>query len=405
MAGHLGEEVRLLRLGAGLDAQEVANRINYSPAYLCNIEAGRRILTPEVAERLDRALGTTPLLATLCQLHGHTGEDDVNRRTFVGSVGLMAGTIGLSGSSALAEVVRSAMLEVTGETEDWDAVVRDYTRGLAMAPTQTYGNSLLAQMLVARQQIIDRGKSRPRLVALAHLSQLYGLWLGNQGEVTSARGWYRTAKTLATQTGDLETQVDIQGRIVSRSPYEGGATGPEIIAGAREVLSLGTRPSVGALEAWGALVQVHTLTGNLEAGMEAVKNMHQVANALPELPSDPIGPQARTASFESYLQGRLGSFADAERAYERAQPLLCNSPVWDADAQMYRAIAHVRAGDVAGGIDLALEAAKGLDGVNVHVLRVGVQDVLRVVPRQHHSDECDELSTFSATGSAPWETL
>lgn len=403
MVERLGDVIRSIRESAGLSLGALATRTRYSSPYLCNIEAGRRPLTPEIADALDRAFGTTPLLTMLAQLDGRTG-DDVNRRAFLSSVTLMTSTLGLNGAGALAEVVRSGMLNASGDVEDWSAVVRDYERRLVVAPTTQYGNSLLAQMLVAKQQLVEHGKNPERLRAVAHLSQLYGLWLGNQGQVTTARGWHRTAKTLAVQSGDVQAQANIHGRALSRGVYEGDSA-RETLAGVHQVLSLNTRCS-GTLESFSALVHVHALTGNLAAGRAAVENMRRVADVLPEEEtSHAIGPLARTASFNSYLECRIGTLASAHRAFEAAQPRLRAAPVWDADARIYYGRAHVRAGAVADGVALALEAIQSLDDVQVQVLKVGVQDLLSVIPRQYRSDEVEQLRTHSATGPAPWETV
>lgn len=404
MVEHLGGAIRSIREGAGLSLGALSTRTSYSKPYLCNIEAGRKPVTPEIADALDRALGTMPLISMLWQLDGRTG-DDVNRRAFLNTVTVMTGAIGLNGASALAEVVRSGMLDASGDVEDWGAVVREYERRLVVAPTRDFGQALLAQMIMANQQLIERGKNPERLRAAAHLGQLYGLWLGNQGQVMQARGFYRTAKTLATRSGDTVALANIHGRSLSRGVYEGDCA-RETLAGVHEVLSLNTPPCAGKLEAFSALVHVHALTGNLASGRSEVDNMRRVAEALVEKESPhPIGPLARTESFNNYLECRIGTLTSAQRAFERAAPQLRPAPVWDADARIYFGLAHVRDGDMAGGVRIALDAVKSLNDVHVKVLSVGVQDLLSVVPKQYRGDEVDELRTYSATGPGPWETV
>lgn len=53
----VGQLLRSARKSKELTPTELAARAGISYAYLQNIEAGRRRLTPEVAERISQALG------------------------------------------------------------------------------------------------------------------------------------------------------------------------------------------------------------------------------------------------------------------------------------------------------------------------------------------------------------
>ncbi len=50
-----GTDVRLLRWRAGLRQWRLAAEIGYSPTVLCDIEAGRKPLTPDLACRIEEA--------------------------------------------------------------------------------------------------------------------------------------------------------------------------------------------------------------------------------------------------------------------------------------------------------------------------------------------------------------
>jgi Helix-turn-helix domain len=397
-----GQALRCLREAAGMSLAEISAKTLYSKAQMSNIEAGRRTATAECAEACDEAFGTAPLLSMLWQMD-HGNGDNVKRRAFLSSVGAV-GALGLSGTPAWAEVVRAGLLNASSQEEDWDALIQSYDRRLVTDPSAEYGQSLLAQILVVKQMITERGKSAERLRAVANLGQLYGLWLGNQGQVPAARGWYRTAMTLADQSGDPATRVYVRGRALSRGIYE-GYTVRETVNGVQAALALSDRPTLGAMESYSALVHVHALTGNLRDGREAVTGMRSVVDGLSDTETQRIaGPIQRTAHFHTYLESRLGSRQDADAAFATAEPELRPIPVWHADSRIYYGRAQVTAGDVRGGIAYALEAIKGL-GPEVHVLKVGVQDLLSVVPAQHRSDELDELRTYAATGPAPWDMV
>lgn len=196
----LGAALRCLRESDGLTVGDLARSINYSRSGLANIEAGRRQFTETIAIACDQALGTAPLLSILWDLDSRDG-DTMRRRAFLGAVGAAA-ALGTSSAPALAEVIRAGVIDGAGDSEDWNEVVATYERRLVTDPSDQYGRALLAQVLVAKQQLGERGVTGERLSAFARLSQLYGLWLGNRADVSTAHGWYRTARGLADRSCD-----------------------------------------------------------------------------------------------------------------------------------------------------------------------------------------------------------
>lgn len=58
-----GEELRLRRLAVGLTQEALSEIIVCSPTLISHYEAGRRMPTPEDAQRIDRALGTDGFFA------------------------------------------------------------------------------------------------------------------------------------------------------------------------------------------------------------------------------------------------------------------------------------------------------------------------------------------------------
>ena len=402
MVETFGEVLRSLREAAGLSLSALAIRVSYHRSALGHVETGQRRGTPELAAACDKALKSSPLLSIVLELDDQQG-DAMKRRALIASIGLAAGVGGL-GVSALADLVRNGLLDAAGEPENWDAVVASYNRRLVTEPSAEFGQSLLSQLMTARHRIIEQGKTPERLKAVAELGQLYGLWLGNQGDVSSARNWYSTAAQLADRSKDTATQVYVRGRALSRGIYE-GYTVRETVDGVEAALSLSKRPSLGALEAYSALVHVHALASNIGDGRAAVNGMRTVAETLPSnrVP-DVAGPAERAVLFSNYLECRIGSRRDAERAFAEAEPILRPIPVWLADARIYYGRAMVANGDVSEGISFALAAIARL-GHSVRVLSLGVSDLLSVVPAAHRSDELDQLRTYAARGSLPWESL
>ncbi|MEV5674988.1 helix-turn-helix transcriptional regulator [Streptomyces sp. NPDC052179] len=58
-----GEELRLRRLAAGLTQEALAELVVCSPTLISHFEAGRRLPSPDDAQRIDRALGTDGFFA------------------------------------------------------------------------------------------------------------------------------------------------------------------------------------------------------------------------------------------------------------------------------------------------------------------------------------------------------
>lgn len=398
MAEDIGTVVRSLRVAAGLTLAALAARTHVSLPAIGHLETGTRRPTPDLVAACDQVFGTAPLLSTLLELDGEGHA--VRRRALLTTLGAATGLTGLDGALAVADLLRHGLLEQAGEVEDWDAVVVDFSRRLVTDPSQAYGTALLSQLMIARQQMIDRGHTPDRLRASGYLGHLYGLWQGNQGRIPDAHGWYRASAVLADRSGDASAQVFVRARTASRAIFEGFTVG-EVLDGAASALAISDRPSLGALEAHSARVHVHALTGDLRAGRSSVADMIGVAEALPD---SPAGPIARTVSFRHYLESRAGTRADADRAWVEAEPILRPVPVWWLEARVYQGRALVYDGDVAEGVNYALEAVKQLS-VDIRHIGMAVSDLLSVVPANFKSDELDELRTFAATEPGPWEML
>jgi hypothetical protein len=348
-------------------------------------------------------LGTFPLLSTVVEMDEGQG-DQVKRRALLEIIRATIGVCGIGSASALANIVRHGLLDSVDAVEDWDAVVEDFRRRYVTDPSPEYGEALLVQLMVVRQQNIDLGATSDRLRAVAQLGQLCGLWLGDRGDVVSARGWYRSAAMVADRSGDSLTRIFVRGRALSRGVYEGCAV-RETIEGVEAALSISRKHCLGALEAHSALVYVHGLTEDLRSGRAALDNMQRVTDGLPDSETRKVaGPVERTATFRNYLECRVGSRRDADRAFAEADPLLRALPVWHAGAKLDYGRALVKDGDVAAGVGLALEAAKAF-GHDVRTVGVDVRDLLLVIPKGYHSDQLDELKIYAAVGPAPWETI
>lgn len=400
MGATFREVLRGLREARGLSLAAVAGRLWVSKPQVGHIETGRNPATPDFALAADDLYGTAPLLITLL---GLDAEDDTMRRRAL--LGFATAALGVSAASGpamatIGEILRRGMHTAVDQPEDWDPIIADLQRRLVLHPTRELGDSLIAHLLLAQQAVAER-RDADSIRAAAQLSLLYGLHLGNGNAFSDALGWYRTSTVMADRSGDATVHAYTLGRAASRGIYE-GMTGVQAQAYAEQALAISSTPSPGALEAQSALVHLAALRGDLDAGKQAVGAMRDLAERLPA--AGPAGPWQRAVSFDNYLCGRIGTWQDAQRAWEVASRELASVPLWLADARLYYALAMARSGDLDGGVHTALATMRAYPA-QVGVLSMGVSDMLRVVPWSHRTDEVQELRTYAATAPGPWETL
>lgn len=322
------------------------------------------------------------------------------RRALFGSVfGIGAGTLLASadGTVAFAAALNAGLRSAVAEPTDWDALAADFSRRHVLAPNAEFGHELAGQLLVAQNMVARGDKDAARGAAM--LSLTYGLWIGDAGRIPTAHSLYNTAAALADRSGDKPTRALVRARAANRGIYEGW-TAQRAQTAVDQALAISTT-GTAALEAYAALVHLHALTGNLQAGRDAVRKMRQVAMSLDE--TDSPSAAQRVASFHTYLECRSGTIQDAERAYGETQPLLRNVPLWRADASIYMSRALVAAGRVQEGAEMALEAISTMP-FSTRILGIGVRDVLSVAGEKR-TDALDALRGYAVAGPTPWETI
>lgn len=401
MVDSFGEALRELRQERGWSLAQFAEKILWSKANCGAVETGRQRPTAQFAAACDHLFGTTPILSTLCGLTGE--DDDMRRRALLNGFAAAVGVGALSSYTALAEVIRQQVQEAAGVQQDWDTIIADFQRRLVIEPSSSFGDELLANMLSARQQMSER-RDADATRASAYLGLIYGLWMGNLGNVATGHNFYRTAALLADRCGDKATQVYVLARTAAGGPYQGLSRATTEIHLGRALALAGDQPSEGALEAHAAAVQLAALTGDLAGGRTAIQRMWEITDRLhPTIDGSP-GPAQRTVSFAAYLAGRLGSMSDAEQAQSEADMVLGHLPLWHAETKLYYALAMIRHGRVEQGLEVALDAARSLH-YSVRVIRLGVDDVLLALPPGYRSALSDELRQHGTTGPKPWELV
>lgn len=398
MVDTFGSVLRQLREQRDMSVAELAARMHYTRPAVTNVENGVRPATAGFARAADEAMGTAPLLATLLDIE--KGHDPMRRRALLALAGAAAGTAAVTadGTAALAATLRHGLHDATGNPADWDELAADVARRRVLDPAGL-GPELLAHLAVAQQAIAGGDRDATRGAAL--LSLQYGLLLGDTGRVPTAHGYYATSAMLADRSGDTAASALVRARAASRGIYE-GFTAARARAGIDAALHLAHPHSEAALEAHGAAVHLAGLTGNLADGTRALAAMYAAAEHLPA--GAGVSPILRVLNFDVYLHGRAGTLAQTWGAYDYAAGQLAAVPLWDTDARLYLALAHVKAGDATTGLQIALDAVRAL-GFSNRVIGLGVRDVLAALPTGHRSADADALRGYAVTGPAPWETI
>lgn len=394
-----GETLRRLREASGISLNGLATRAKMDRTLINRLENGKRPMLPHHAERLDEALGTTPLLSSLVQ--PEDGGDGMRRRSTLWMLtAALSVTAATTGRQAVDELLRRGLFDAVEQPEDWDVTVAEMQRRLVLAPDDEFGTTLGAKLIVVRQAISDHRRA-DEVRAAAMLSLFYGLWQGNGGHFPAALGWYRTAAALAERGVDPATETYVLGRAASRAVYE-GMRRREVTAMAEQALAVTEAPTLGRLEAESALAGVAAMTGDLDGGRSRVQAMRKIADKLSD--DSPTGPHARTVNFDLFVEARVGDMRSAEKAQERAELALARTPLWLAESRVYYALALARAGAVRGAATLALDAIQSVPW-SVHTLAMAAADVLTAVPRDNRADEVEELRRYASPVPGPWETL
>lgn len=382
-----GSILRAARTAAGYSVNDMARLAGLSHSQVSNVESGRRRPTTAVVAAYTRVLG-----------------DTVNRRAVMTMVGAGIAGVTTMGLPELADWVRRGFAEHRDGT-DWQEVVANFETEFPHLPPKL-GDGLVSHLMMIQQAINQTGGTPDLFRAAASLARLWGLWLGNAGILPQAKLWYNTAAEYAERAGDQHLSAYVAATVANRGPYE-RFTIADTLANARRALAFNSGPRPSTVEAHGALVHVHALTGNLEAGRTAADAMRHAAEGI----GGPIGDRMvmRTALFRTYLESRIGPRDMAERAFAAAAGLQAVNPWW-TEAKLYLALNRVRNGDALDGVRQALGIVEGYrraeGDVPVRVLAVAVADLLDTVPPAWaaHPDVV-ELAGYASKEPGPWVTM
>ena len=310
----------------------MARATHFTKGYLCNVEAGRRPVTPAVVLAYERVLG----------------EDDMQRRSLI--TGLAASVVA---PVAVGELIGTGFNAALGQrisVDDWEG--RSTALGIDY---MTVGAADLQQRLARDLVLVQQHLDSPRMwVVAARLLTTYGKTATNRREAVR---WYKVAAQVADRSDDTATRVWVRGRAALALGYE-AAELPTAKDLAQQALDIDDRPTLGRLNALTALAHIAGVRGDRNGALSTLEQARRVFDRAgsEEQISDFAVPEWRFHTFASMLLSRLGDpgAVDEQDSADRTRPTTL--PRFATHIEMHRALMLVRQGDVDTGRGYARSA-------------------------------------------------
>jgi hypothetical protein len=300
---------------------------------------------------------------------------DIDRRLVLGGGGVAA--LELARHDLLGTLVAD---RATADVGEWQQISWEY----GLRYTSTTPAELLASLRVdipalgGTLQRHPSGTARQELHRVAaQLAVFAAHTVANLGDLPSSRRWWRTARQAADASGDLETRLWVRGREIVRALAEQRPV-PVILGLVAEAEAISTKAPPTALP---ELLSGKARTFAVAGSPRAEAALDDVRDNFTRLPAHTTRDAESMFGFseydvlytESYAYSHLGEFARADSAQVAARALLPASRVrGPAGLELHRALCHVRAGDVAPGVEHA-------------------HAVMTSLPREHHVRPVVEL--------------
>ncbi|MFB4318081.1 hypothetical protein [Actinomadura sp. 21ATH] len=314
-------------------------------------------------------------------------RDEMERRRLLQFVIL---SMGAGGFASLGETTRqllnATLTSAPRGIDDWHLACADHLHALRTRPAQEAREDLVLDLLSLQRQLQapNDEETTELLRVLAALSTLHGNLLTRLGDHGAAIRWWRTARTAADATGDLDLHL-----MVRRSEAGAGLYGQRdpatVLHLTRQVQEIsGSRPSLGAALIAGTQAKALSLLGR---HAEAKQVLRGFVNAAPDnWPSDLI-PAYWTSDQVHFTQSWVHAAVGEEKAADTARDRVLAHPFLDyqytANVRLHEALCTV----VNGGADRGSRQATAiLDGLppsyRSHMITEIGRTVLRAIPAE-----------------------
>lgn len=344
----------------------LAARTFHAKSYIYDLATGRKPPTPEVARRIDDALGAGGQLAALvapvtprvdsARAPGHT--DDVQRRA------LLLALAGLSVDYLVGDRPAPTVTARSATVEQWRETAWEYGFTYMTAPRAELLDDLAADLAAVTSALdgartdADRAGLTEAAARIAALAAGCCVDLGHRRE---ARHMWRLARRLADESGAASTRVWVRGREAVLGLYSGRPL-PVVLDLAEQAQAIDPAGrGTGRAELGAAQAQALAMMGRRDEAIEALHATERALDALPPGRGDTIydWTERELRHTESYVYGLVGTAAEADSARDRALAM-ADWVVSQAQVQMHRAICAVRDGDISDGVRLAADVLESL---------------------------------------------
>ncbi|QXJ21961.1 hypothetical protein AGRA3207_002879 [Actinomadura graeca] len=143
-------------------------------------------------------------------------EDDMERRVLLqlATLGISVGTLGSTGEP-VRQLLALALNSEPRDLDDWHLTVSDHLHAVRTRPPAKVRDGLVVNLIAVQRQLQDtESRELGVLIELrrvvAALTVLYANTLTRLGDDDAAIHWWRTAKTAADATGDLDLRLGVR---------------------------------------------------------------------------------------------------------------------------------------------------------------------------------------------------
>lgn len=300
-------------------------------------------------------------------------EDDMRRRDVLH---LLGGTAALGLPSDVGEHTRQGLEHLlpgdVGERDldEWERTVDVYGVEIgAEAPTVMLQHLLTD---IAEVHTLLAGRTplpaqRRLLRVAAQLSVLTAVTIIATGAPQAGRRWWRTARRLAEQVGDVELEAFVAGQQAILALYC-GYNHQQVIELADTAISPSGRDLIcaGAAAATAARAQALSALGRPDEAGQALDRLRFLLDHLPDQVTAPTAtwfayPEYKLRHVESYVNTRLGRTRQAAAAQDAAVAVYPASKYRGlSQVQLHRAACMIMDGYVEEGITHATTILQGL---------------------------------------------
>lgn len=378
-----GGKMRVLMIERGVSLRGLAAAVHFDAGYLSKIRSGFRNPSPDLARKLDEALGASGELAALVpatrtdarerrsveRARPHPGvpneeDDDMERRRLLQALA----ALGITTSPAMEALqhIHGGVDRALGRSEEsqldeWEETVAEYGYSYLLLPPQQLMRDLAVD-LVAVQQITARREddqlSQSWSRVTSALSLLMAMTLCNLREPRLARQWWTTAQHAADASGDTRLSLWVAHNRLIRGIYE-DRPAAVLLARADEAIARSSGiPCPGLAGLHSVRAQVFALQGRVPVAAAALRSCEEITERTHASTADARSTNNWAEDRVHYTAAWVHAYAgDRERVDKSVGHALAIVPADDprtrAQLALLRASGHVRAGDVTEGVRLA----------------------------------------------------